>query len=80
MIQFLINFALFFLVFLFGKLLGQAEGRLLLIQQFKDDKKIYDRIMKLAEFKGEDTSKFTDQEIVAKILKFKQDEKNGNYS
>jgi len=68
----LVDILLFFLVFTIGRIIGKAEARMALSQAARD-LPIYDKIIKLAELKGEDISKLTNDEIHKRVEKYKKD-------
>lgn len=76
MITFVLNVLLFFCVYQIGKAAGRVEEKMKLTIAINKGTALYNKVIKLAELKGEDTSKLTPQEIATRIEKLERDTKD----
>lgn len=76
MIDFIFYTLLFFGVYQVGRLAGRAEERIVHTRVAKRKIELYDKVIRLAELKGEDVLKLTDQEILNRMAKLEADTKD----
>lgn len=79
MIGFLVQVLLFFLVYHLGKAAGKVEERFRLSGAIKQGEELYNKVIKLAELKGEDVNALSNEEIARRIAKLHEDTKDDRH-